>query len=289
MAYRRKKYLDLDSTKHYHCITRCVRRSFLCGYDELTKKDYNYRKEIIQNLLKILTKAYSIEVCSYSIMCNHIHLVLYVNESKVQSFSQDDILNSWSIIYPNSASKIKASILNNEEESDIKQKVDRCKSKLYSISSFMEKFCLTLSKQFNKEDNCKGRFWEGKFYLQPIYDLQALINTMVYVDLNPIRANMVFYPEEYDSCSISERFNKVKFELKRLNINNVIISEELLYSFFQSDSLLHLGNIAFLDEKFHFSLYDYFNVVDMYAKVAIHNKAINKNTPYENIFSRLLK
>jgi len=288
MTYRRSKYLNLETTKYYHCITRCVRRSFLCGYDEVTQKDYNYRKEIIKNFLQILTKAYFIEICSYAIMCNHIHLVLYVNDTNVQSVKDDEILNRWSLIYPSSASEIKYSILNNDPEDDIKSKIERCRNKLCCISSFMEKFNLTLSKQFNKEDNCKGRFWEGNFYLQPIYDMQALINTMIYVDLNPIRAKMVCYPEEHDCCSISERFNKVKIQLKRLNISTIKITEDLINSFFQLEYLLILGDINIFDEKHHVSLYDYFKLVDMYAKINLTKKSPSHNKPYIDIFSRLL-
>ena len=266
MAYRRSKYLDLENTKYYHCITRCVRRSFLCGYDELTKIDYNYRKEIIKNLLNVLTKAYSIEICSYVIMCNHIHLVLYVNDSEAQSWTDDEILKRWSILYPTSTSEIKALILNNEPETETKPMIERARKKLYCIISFMEKFSHTLSKQFNKEDNCKGRFWEGNFHLHPILGLQALINTMVYVDLNPVRANMVNYPEEHDSCSISDRFNWVKIELKKIDTGNIKITENLLNSFFQLNTLLNLDNIEISNEQFHFSLYDYFKMVDMFAK-----------------------
>ena len=62
---RRTEICAEDEVQAFHLINRCVRRTFLCGKDRRSKKDYSHRKEWIRARLEELAGIFGIDVLSF--------------------------------------------------------------------------------------------------------------------------------------------------------------------------------------------------------------------------------
>jgi len=47
MTQSRQSQISLSDTPYYHCISRCVRRAYLCGEDKYTEKSFEHRRQWI--------------------------------------------------------------------------------------------------------------------------------------------------------------------------------------------------------------------------------------------------
>ena len=63
MGYARQYQVSLAETPYYHCVARCVRRAWLCGFDEYAGKDYSHRKQWVIDRLQELSNLFAIDVC----------------------------------------------------------------------------------------------------------------------------------------------------------------------------------------------------------------------------------
>jgi len=64
----RRQQISLEATPFYHVVSRCVRRAFLCGQDDLTGRSYEHRRQQIQDDLLRLASIFCIDVVAFSIM-----------------------------------------------------------------------------------------------------------------------------------------------------------------------------------------------------------------------------
>ena len=62
MTRPRKELVCAQDTPYYHVVSRCVRRTFLCGFDQSSGKDYEHRRQWIENRIRILSSIFSIDV-----------------------------------------------------------------------------------------------------------------------------------------------------------------------------------------------------------------------------------
>ena len=202
-----------DQVGVYHCIARCVRRAFLCGIDPYTGKDFSHRKEWILDRMRELAGLFAIEVCGYTVMSNHVHLVLRKRPDIAAQWSADEIARRWCRLFPLRDETTGEPIEPTEHDlamitADYELLAERRK-RLASLSWFMRCLCENIARAANDEDNTKGRFWAGRFKSVALLDEAAILACSVYVDLNPIRAGLATTPEESPFTSGRDRIRSM--------------------------------------------------------------------------------
>ena len=208
MTQARSQQISLEDTHYYHCISRCVRRAFLCGKDHVSGENYDHRKTWIVQKLKELSEVFALDVCAYAILSNHYHVILHVDADKAKSWNQDEVIERWRKLFGGGVllERYLVGLSQTQAEFDkVTETAEVWRTRLMDISWFMRCLNESIARQANKEDNCKGRFWEGRFKSQALLDEQALLACMVYVDLNPVRAGICETPETSDFTSIQQR------------------------------------------------------------------------------------
>ena len=218
MTRPRSQLVSLEATPYYHCISRCVRRAFLCGEDRYSGKNFEHRKPWLVKRLKLLGEVFAIDIAAYAVMSNHYHLVLHVDQDRGASWSADDVIARWLRIYKGPLlihRYINGDTLIPEEHRVVDSLVELWRERLTSLSWFMGCLNEYIARRANREDECKGRFWEGRFTSQALLDETALLSCMAYVDLNPIRAKLTDELLTSDFTSIQQRLRQIRRKTDR--------------------------------------------------------------------------
>jgi putative transposase len=72
-----------------------------------------------------------------------------------------------------------------------------------SISTIMKRINQIYAQYFNKKYNYVGYVFQDRYHSEIIKDDSQMLTTSRYIHLNPVRANMVKKPEEYEHSSYS--------------------------------------------------------------------------------------
>ncbi len=206
MPKPRHQQISISETPYYHLVSRCVRRSFLCG--KFDTYNFEHRRDWIMQRLAILTQMYAIDIAAFALMSNHYHLVVRVDTAKAAAWNAAEIAARWQMLFrlPVLVERYLSGQSSGDAENQVTEKIiEKWRARLCDISWFMRCLNEHIARLANLEDHCTGRFWEGRFKCQALLDEKALLTAMAYVDLNPIRADMAETPETSDYTSIQQR------------------------------------------------------------------------------------
>ena len=160
MTSPRRQIVDPSGSGFYHCISRCVRRAYLCGRDAVSERSFEHRKDWVEERLLELATIFAVGVYAYAVMSNHVHVVVYVDPGASLSWSPDEIAARWVKLFPvrgldgevdEEATRNRArAMLGNPA------RLAECRARLASLSWFMRCLNEPIARRANHEDMCTG-------------------------------------------------------------------------------------------------------------------------------------
>lgn len=213
MTSARSLLVDPDAPGFYHCISRCVRRAWLCGVDPYNGKSYEYRREWVERRLLELAEIFAVGLYAYAVMSNHVHVVLRIDPGAAAVWTDEEVATRWVRLFPATVDGEIDEVACRSKEQTLLCNVNRldvCRQRLGSLAWFMRALNEPIARRANREDTCTGRFWEGRYKCQALLDEAAVLTCMSYVDLNPIRAGCAENLESSSHTSAVRRISTIQ-------------------------------------------------------------------------------
>ena len=273
MPRPRRTQISVEDTPFYHAVSRCVRKAWLTGVDSETGRSYEHRREWVESQLLKLGEVFAIDIAAYAVMSNHLHLVLRIDIELANSWSDIEVVEQWHQLFNGTELTqrfAKGELVEERNLAPLRHSIAQYRSRLSDISWFMRCLNEPIARMANKEDNCTGRFWEGRFKSQALLDEAAVLACMAYVDLNPVRAKMAQTPESSEYTSIQQRI-RAAFKGKQ---------PLPLLSFVGNEKLNQPKGI-------NFALKDYLQLVDETGRIIRDDKRGSISSSSAKILTRL--
>lgn len=209
----RTEQFDPSSVCVVHLVQRCVRRAYLAGADAVTGKNFEHRREWIRCRMERLASVFGIDVLTYAILSNHLHIVIRTRPDIVANWSDAEVALRWLRVFPGRRiDEQLADPTTNDVETlaHNAERIQEIRTRLTNPSWFIKALCEPIARLANRQDEATGHFWEGRFKALAITDEAGLLACSMYVDLNPIRAALAQTPEESVHTSAYDRIKSLQ-------------------------------------------------------------------------------
>lgn len=215
MTVPRCLLIDRENGGYYHVGSRCVRRAWLCGRDPVSGRDFSHRRGWIEDRLLALAELFTVKIYSYVVMSNHYHIGLHYRPQEKLDLSDEEVARRWLTVYPpKSTEHLDAQVATLAANTE---RVAVLRDRLADLSWYMRCLNEPIARRANQEDDCTGRFWDGRFASDGLPDERALCACMAYQDLNPVRAGMTDRVDAPEHTSLQRRLEEADDEPERLD------------------------------------------------------------------------
>ncbi len=213
MTIARRRLADLEQPLWAHCILRTVRQARV-----VTPQTIAYRLPWIIGRLQHLGTFTTCDVAAYAILEGSVHLVLRCDPPAAEALSEAEVVRRWAQVFPgvratpanewsaqhgpdDLASRIEDVQRDRENRSAQRQQ-------LGAMASFMRAFAEALGRRINRDDGCRGHFWDGRYRSIFLLDPPAILAAMVYLDLAAWRHHLAPEPTTSVQTSLGLRLGR---------------------------------------------------------------------------------
>lgn len=176
---------------YYHVISRIAGQQFLMNAEE---------KDVLMRLMANVAGFSGVEVLTFALMDNHFHLLVKVPVPR--DVDDAELVEKMRLLYGDERTERKLIEWEAWDRRGLSFKVADAKAalrrRMFDLSQFGKTLKETYSMSYNFRHAHTGTIWESRFksvLLSP--DYTTLMAVGAYIELNPVRAQIVEYPGEY--------------------------------------------------------------------------------------------
>ncbi len=185
-----------EGARVYHCMSRTVNSERL-----FTTVD----KEQLRQFIWQVADFCGVEVVTYTILCNHFHLVLRVPEK--HEVAAQEVVRRYERLYPKINRQAHWPHLQRLVATGAPEGlawVERQRKQMGDVSEALKLLKQLFTQWINKNKKRHGTLWCERFKSVLVEEGAAVRITSAYVDLNSVRANLVKDPKEYRFSGYAE-------------------------------------------------------------------------------------
>ena len=213
----RPNRIKLDGEGYYHVIDRIAHREFLLRDERIKKR--------LLDLVRRAAEFSGVDVCTYVIMDNHLHLCVHVPEAG--EIDERTVVERVGTLYGEPrAAALRAELGRLRSagmEADAVRMLDRLRARMGDLSEFMKTFKQRVTQWYNRELGHEGTLWCGRFksvLLEKDGAVRAVTN---YIHCNPVRAKIVESAEAYRWSGLGAAARGDAYAIRNLSVIGMAI------------------------------------------------------------------
>jgi len=179
----------------YHCVSRVVGAAHLLD---------DVGKEVLRKQIRYMADFCGLQVLAYCVMSNHFHVLVRVPDK--QEIGDEELVRRFELLYAKQPVLVDAFRKKLKEgKDDADQLRSQLLARMGDVSTYMKELKQRFSIWYNRTHKRSGTLWQERFRSVLIEENHSSLPTVAaYIDLNPVRANIVKSPQDYRFCSYAE-------------------------------------------------------------------------------------